>query len=444
MNQLKSLLKFATCAALMLSLHSTALAFVTYESFKPKLFETDLTASYFNATTSYKKSGDTETLPSGNYYRQIDFGARARYVVYPRWSLIGGTVLSSAEAQGVDTANRTTKRTNSSISEISLGAQYFMGFYADTELFPEIVLHYPLEKVNTDATADVLPNSEGVYHLSSLLRIQRDFNSWRLFGNGGVGLRGGGRSTLLQYGIGFDVPMKSFIFGGELYGYESIIKDSEAGNAGSGDPDKDRVIFGNRVLGGSRKYYSYDPSLTSIAGFTKFAVSNWMTLGIGMGTSFRGSNAANGFFVEGLVSMSFDFGSKYDFVDESKKTKREFHENKQEAFEENLRFEEDVHEQVPPSYGKPVLTPSPKPRFAPPPPPRPKHTEPVIKLRRIQPRTKPAPQPRRTRPVDTRTYSRPMKKQSTVLPVDNGPSIQDELNNTEMQIKLKQDTKKRR
>ncbi|MFN7906320.1 MAG: hypothetical protein ACK5P5_14160 [Pseudobdellovibrionaceae bacterium] len=419
MNQLKSLTLFLMIIT-VLSWSATAVGFVTYESFKPKLLETDLNAKYFSSISNYKTSGENQALPNGNSFTQFDLGLRGRYVFYPRWSLVGGGILGNATAQGLDRFNRTTKRTNSSISEISVGAQYFMGFFADTELFPEVILHYPFEKVSTDSAADTLPNSEGVYELTSMMRIQRDLNSWRLFANSGLGIRGDGRSMLLHYGVGFDIPTRKFIFGGHLNGYESLSKDSQSGNSGTGDPEKDRLVFANRVLGGSQKYYAYNPALTNISGFLKIGLGSSMTLGFEAGTSFRGSNAANGYFINSLFSMSFDFSSKYDFIDEKIKTRREVIENKTEAFEENLQFEDEVIEQVPRDYGRPKIQPPKKSK------PRPQHKFQRQKFVR-----------------DQRNYTRPTRKNKTELPVDYGTSIQDELNDTEFQIQLKQDKNKR-
>lgn len=461
MKQWNSFL-IAWTAVIALFWCSSALSFVTYESFKPQLLETHFNANYFSSTANYASSGSA-ALSNGNSLTQFDLSGRGRYVANRRWALLGGAILSSSKSQGLDNSGRTTTRTNTSLNKISVGAQYFLGFYAKNEFYPEVVLHYPLEKVDTDINADTVPNSEGVYHLSALMKTQRHMKSWRMFGNAGLGLRGQGRSTLLEYGLGFDWPQKTYLYGGEVFGYETVIKDSESNNAGSGDAARDRNVFINRVLGGSQKYESYNPSLTNISAFIKFGYKPWMNFGFGAGTSLRGANSANGYFIEAMLSLSFDRKSKLDMIKERSKTKGEFIEIQQEAKDDGARFQEDVSKKVPPNYGRPQIksTPSPQtptyvPRYV-----FPKSTSqkqravsPIRKSApriapKVRPATKPTVQLKKLQPQKKRqitikhVYTEPMKKQTTTLPAYPTPEIQNQLDDTEMQINLKQDRRRR-
>jgi hypothetical protein len=417
-------------AALALFWCSSSFSFVTFESFKPKYLSTDFNANYFSSTSNYA-AGGREGLPNGNSFTQFDLSGRGRYVLSaPRWALLGGAMMSSAKSQGLDSAGRTTTRTNTALSEFSLGAQYHLGTFAKNEIYPEVVLHYPLEKVSTDAQADTVPNSEGVYLLSARMKTQRNLNSWRMFSHGGFGFQGQGRSTLLQYGFGFDLPQKNYMYGAEVSGYETVSKDSESKNAGSGDPANDRNVFINRVLGGSKKYYSYNPSLTNISAFIKYGYKPWMKFGFGGGTSLRGANTANGYFLEATLSMSFDLNKKTDRSEEQKRFRNDF-ENQKETSQEETRFQEFIIPQTRPSYNPPLLPRKPAPKI-----------KKGVEIRKEPMLKRQKQQLRRKTPVKN-IYTRPMEKQKTKLPIYPEPEIQEQLNNTEFQINLKNDRKRR-
>ncbi len=225
----------------------------------------------------------------------MDLDFQGRYVMTPNWAMKAGVVNSQAQSKtGV------LKRNNTSLNKIYAGGQYFT-FMNGLEIVPEFLFSTSLDAPSTDS--DFVPNNEGVMELIGLTRLQKMWNKYSLFGHMGLNYRGGGRSTLLLWGGGAEGYAGSFTYGAEILGFLSMIADKDAGKLNTSLDD--RTAYLNRVAGGSKKFYSYDPSLVDLQAYSFYHITKMMALGLNLGTSLMGTSIAAGF--HGGLNFQFNF-----------------------------------------------------------------------------------------------------------------------------------------
>lgn len=192
-------------------------------------------------------------------------------------------------------------RTNSALSEAAVGFDFLM--YSDAfELVPEVIAVIPFEKV--DPASDTVLNSEGVLEVRSRLIAQKNYGDWRAYGWLGFNYRGDGRSFLMPWGVGAQLKFGLIRWGAELFGYQSATEDT----------DKDSILrtaYINGVNAGSMKFYSVNPSLMDSRVYATWLISPKWSVQAEGGMTLTGSNSAAGFHFGGLLRYSFDLTEGY-------------------------------------------------------------------------------------------------------------------------------------
>ncbi|WII70616.1 hypothetical protein QJS83_09115 [Bdellovibrio sp. 22V] len=276
---------------------SSALALDNFKEYRRDRWDFEVGTQYFYSEANYPSSGGgSQNLPSGNHYSLLDVYLGSRYTPRRNWSVFGWGNVGSAESK-----DSVATRSNSTITEAAVGFDFLM--YSEAfQLIPEIIGVIPFEKV--DPTSDTVLNSEGVIEVRSRLIAQKDFGSVRAYGWLGFTFRGDDRSYLMPWGVGTQLKLSRLRLGAELFGYQSV----------TDDPNKNpatRTAYINGVNAGSMKFYGVNPSLMDSQLFATWLISpNW-TLQANGGMTLMGSNSAAGFHVGAFVRYSFDMTEGY-------------------------------------------------------------------------------------------------------------------------------------
>lgn len=272
-------------------------AWDNYKEFKRDHLEMELSSQLFRSEANYLTSGTSTTnLASGNYYQLLDMKLSGRYIPRSNWSIFASGTVGSAESK-----NAAITRGNSAMSESQLGVDFIL-FSKFFKLIPEIVLVVPFEKV--DPATDTVLNTEGVMELRSRVSIQKDLGSFRAYGWLGFNYRDEGRSYLMPWGAGAQLKWSRILFGGEIFGYESITDDTDK-NAFA------RSTYTTVANAGSLKFYSYNPSLIDSQVYFAWLVSPQFSIQANGGTTLMGSNMAAGYHVGVQLKYAFDLAEIY-------------------------------------------------------------------------------------------------------------------------------------
>lgn len=274
-----------------------------YLSFSPSLIQINNRINYLTSNANFDGSGTSTRLPDGNSYKLLDFQSSGRYVMNPHWALLAGLQNSQATSQtGV------LQRTNTSLNQLSAGFQYFYPL-TQLELIPEVRLINSLDAPAT--SSDFVPNNEGVFEIIGKTNVQRIYTKYSLFGHGGLNYRGSGRSGLFLWGGGIEGYFGAWAIGTELEGFLTLMADRDRGKLNTNQDD--RTSYQNRVAGGSKKFYSYDPSETNMRLFTRYSISRAVVVGFHVGTVLLGTSTASGFY--GGLNLNFIFGGASDSIE---------------------------------------------------------------------------------------------------------------------------------
>lgn len=281
----------------LLLFSQSAGALDNYKEFHRDHLDFEVGTQYFYSQANYSSSGTgTQSLLNGNHYQLLDSNLTVRYVPKRDWSVFGWGTVSNSESK-----NSVATRTNSSLSQAGVGADFVM--YSESfQLIPEIIAVMPLEQV--DPTSDTVLNNEGVMEVRSRLIAQKDFGGLRGYAWLGFNYRGDGRSFLLPWGVGTQLKLRRLRVGAELFGYQSMSEDTNKNSIL-------RTAYINTVNAGSMRFYSVDPSLIDSQLYATWLVSPKLSLQVQGGTTLAGSNMAEGFHVGGLISYSFDLTQGY-------------------------------------------------------------------------------------------------------------------------------------
>lgn len=211
-------------------------------------------AEYFNTTANYSASGNESIdLPSGYSYRLIQGHLGFRWVAIPKASISVSTGLASAESQDF----RDTRR-NTNITEVNIGADY--EFYArkNWDLISEVVLSNPLHRV--DSGSDDVLLHEGSMNLELNLAGRYFFPASTLYGKGGFTYRDENRASLLTFLAGLAFHSGQWSFAGESEGFMTAIRDSR--DTGTAAASARSQVYAKN--GNSLRFYSVDPSVIAV------------------------------------------------------------------------------------------------------------------------------------------------------------------------------------
>lgn len=354
--KITNILQIMSCLVL---LSQQAYAINRYKIFDEGRWDLDAQMNYMRSDANYKLSGEQQSLINNNYYQLFDTALGTRYSWSDSWALYGYLNIGNAESKGIDST-----RTNSSLSKAWVGTEFLISL-GNFELIPEVSLLVPLEKVNS--TQDSVMNNEGVNEFTAKMNAQMEMRSFLMFGYIGFTYRDQGRSYLMPWGVNAEFKMSKFSLGGELFGFQSITSDADKGNLS----EANREFLSAKVNGGSKKFYSIDPSVIDFNIYFKLNINPKMELGAGAGTTISGANYAAGFHAGAFFTYSFGGASTY-----YERSRTTYEESKISTDRKTEKFQEDTQDGVDQQIFRPQPTPVPKP---PPPPPKKKRYSPSQK-----------------------------------------------------------------
>lgn len=196
-------------------------------------------------------------------------------------------------------------RANSAPSDGAIGADFLL-YSEKFQLVPEVALVIPFASI--EPSSDDVANSEGATELRSRLVAQTELGALRPYGWLGFHYRSDGRSFLLPWGVGFQYKLSQIKLGAELFGFQSVTDDTST-SAG-------RTAYINSVQAGSLKFYGQNPSLMDATVFGTWNVTKKWALQANGGVTLLGSNSAAGYHVGGFIRYTFDFTEGYSQSDD--------------------------------------------------------------------------------------------------------------------------------
>ncbi|WP_413943917.1 hypothetical protein [Bdellovibrio sp. HCB-162] len=268
-----------------------------YKEYKRDTWEFEVSSQFFRSEANYPESGgSSQNLPNGNHYQLIDVTLATRYMPRQNWSVFGWGNVASAESK-----DSIATRTNSTLSEGAVGADFLI-YNEMFQLIPEVIAVFPFEKI--DNTSDTVMNSEGVIEVRSRVIAQKDFGTFRGYGWLGFNYRAEGRSFLMPWGVGAQLKMDRIRLGAELFGYQSVSDDTNKNSLS-------RTSYINGVNAGSLKFYGANPALMDTQLYAKWLINRKWSIQANGGATLMGSNVAAGFHIGGFIRYTFDMTEGY-------------------------------------------------------------------------------------------------------------------------------------
>jgi len=291
-------MKIAMMLCLLVLTAETALAaFDDYQRFRKGTYNFEFETQYFKTDANYMGSGNSyQKLLYDQSYQIFNAYLKTRYDLSKRSSVYGHLDIANASSVGM-----TTTRSNSSVTDALVGYAhrvYEEGF----DLIADFNIIIPFQKI--DQNTDTVINSEGVIEATGLLRGQKDFDLFSVFGYLGATYRQA-RSSLAPWGLGVEANYPRWAWGGKIFGYQSITDDPDTANT------IQRTIVTDRVNGSSLKFYSVNPSLVDSEAYVKIKFQNVWTLAMGGGATITGANTAAGYHAGVSLKYSWDSEPSY-------------------------------------------------------------------------------------------------------------------------------------
>lgn len=270
---------------------SFSLAIDSYKEFSEGLLELQYRGQYISSDSNFNSSGSIVSLGSGKYYKLVDSELAARLGFVEKWA--AEMTLRFPMAESFDGIS---KRTNSSVSEISMGLEtMILTEYVD--FVPELQVVFPLESFSLQQTSAL--NGEGVMQIKLLLNMQKNMGTWSPYGYFGFNHRAEGRSWLLPWLVGVNFG-KENIFGAEVYGYQPLTEDKDA-------PDKtQRLNFLTNVNAGSYYFAWINPVSVDAKAYYRAHMSDFWMFQFEMGITPMGWDSAYDYHVGGFLRFNFE------------------------------------------------------------------------------------------------------------------------------------------
>ncbi len=273
---------------------SEALAFDNYKEFKRDHLDFQVGGNYFYTNANYIDMGTgTTSLPTDNHFKLIDAKLESRYIVNDM-SFFAMGAFSSAESK-----DAFLTRSNGSLSQVLLGVDFVM-FDHILQVIPELSVLIPFNGVTP--SSDKVLISEGVYQVNTRVNIQKELGRFRGYSWIGFNYRSDDRSYLLPWGVGLAANLRSFKFGGEIFGTQSVTNDKASdffSKAG-------RQATVTAIDAGSYLFYYPNPSVVDSSVYAAWNVTPALQIQINGGMTLAGENTAAGYHVGTFIRYSFD------------------------------------------------------------------------------------------------------------------------------------------
>ena len=319
--------------------------------------------NHFNAEANYLSSGNQYvSLLDGYSYHVTDFNLTTRWTRSLKWGMFVAAKLSSAESK-----SPTETRTNSGISELTLGTDFVL-IDSSFLVVPEFYVTTPFKKA--DAESDDVLNSEGATVVSAQIYLKRTMGSFLLQANSGFIYRDGGRSSLVPYGAQLEWNIFGNIFGGGLDGFTTVGYDADSDNTTA------RETYFLTANGGSMRYYGINPDLIEGSFWFRKAFQKDYLFKIGAGHTVTGANTAAGWNVFIGINYTFPIANeyrdnlqpeviapatyKYMKKEPTKTDSERFKEDTEDGVDQNLFNKDPNFQPVSPEGPQPTPTPIPR------------------------------------------------------------------------------------
>lgn len=269
------------------------MAFDEFRTFRLGELDVEGSLQYFQARGNYMDGGSFASQLSGSSFKITDGTLGLRYVFYPRLSFF--VSLDFASAQSNDSLKT---RNNSGLASTTAGFDYLAWVQNNMALWPEFTFKYPTKRV--DYGSDDVLIDEGDMAATVRLVGRARFRSFDSFAYLGYQYRDQGRAGLLPFGVGGEVLASVIKIGGELSGFQTVVRDTGTGNG----YNRDAVI--NRD-GYSLYFDSVNPGRVDLNAWLRWNNDPYQ-LKFGGGTSVAGANTAAGWWA--FVDLQIQFATQ--------------------------------------------------------------------------------------------------------------------------------------
>jgi hypothetical protein len=255
-----------------------------------------VSADVFSANENFNTDGEAVPLNSKGEYLLAEFPFGVRYLLDSAWG-IEGEMKASYASSNSSAAFIGGERTNSQIHELRFSTDYIFPMQA-FDLISEFEWVMPFDTIGLDSD-DVLTN-EGAQSVILKLHLQTEFGANDFFGYLGYESRGEGRSNLLPWSIALGRQSGSALWGGRLFGFQSISDDSDT------DLPFPRLQFIEKVNAGAARFFGINPNSAAAEGFLNFDFSKTWKVQTRVGLDLAGESYSKGIFAG--ITLLMDFG----------------------------------------------------------------------------------------------------------------------------------------
>lgn len=284
---------FVTLILILLLTDNAKAAFKPDQIYRSNRLDISVDTQFYKTTANFNSSGSKTDLVNDNYYQIIDVTPQIRYGLTQSLGVrLGGNV---GNAQSSDIV---ANRSNSTFNRLDVGGDFLFLEFGSLQTIFDFEYSHALEKV--DANTDSALNGSATSDIKPTFILRMNMESFYPYANIGANFRSDGQSNLLTYGGGGEFRFQEFGLGAEVQGFTSISDDKYTNQAFR----RDNVTL--KVNGGSKRFYSINPSLLTGKLFLNFPVSKTFFIKLYGGYDFVGSNMSQGFLAGGSIAVSFD------------------------------------------------------------------------------------------------------------------------------------------
>lgn len=255
-----------------------------FKGYAPSIWDFEIDAQYFKATSNFSRSGNEfQRIDSKYSYQLVDSNFGVRYTPSYKMGFYGGTRYAYAESK-----DPWTTRTNGSFTHGFIGMDALLIETPSFELVPDFNIWFPLQRV--DANKDQVLNSEGALEISGRVIARLIWKGFHPYGFIGYTYLDEGRSSQMPYGGGAEFDFKSFAIGAGVAGFQRITYDKYSDTPSV----KESVAVYN---GSALKYYSVNASRLDANAWLKWDEGKSFAWTVGGGASIAGESTAAGWQV---------------------------------------------------------------------------------------------------------------------------------------------------